>query len=373
MLGAEVEVDAPAVRGPTSGLAGGVALGALVVAGLAVGLLLAELLVRFVSPQLTYRYPRGLFVNDAECVYRLAPGFSGRMRTPEYTTTIRINADGLRADHELAARTPGVRRVLVLGDSFTMGHSVEQTETFEEVAARRLDAAGHGHVEILNAGVAGWSTREELAWLRSRGLGLAPDVVVLGLFVGNDIVDNARARTFSVRDGYLNQGVPAPGLLPISLRTFLARRSQLYALLAPVQRRLRGLPVTNGPDPLMIYGDGAGTAALWNTTEELIGAFVSTAHARGIPVALVIMPELIQIDGARWSSATKDRPGLDPLLPDRRLAEIATRLGVPLLDLEPALRAAGTTEPLYFPLDSHWTVAGNRVVGEALARFLAGR
>jgi len=54
----------------------------------------------------------------------------------------------------------------------------------------------------------------------------------------------------------------------------------------------------------------------------------------------------------------------------RRLSELAAELGVPCLDLTPALReAAAAGEPLYFALDPHWTPAGHRAAARVIARW----
>ena len=54
--------------------------------GLTTAIAGAELMVRVAAPQLTYRFPRGLFVADNATAYRLTPDFQGRLTTPEYGT-----------------------------------------------------------------------------------------------------------------------------------------------------------------------------------------------------------------------------------------------------------------------------------------------
>lgn len=107
------------------------------------------------------------------------------------------NAQGFRDARDWRyERTPGVRRVLVLGDSHTQGFECRQEQTFSAVLARTLGA------EVLNAGVSGFGTAEQLAFLEHEGLRYRPDVVVLAWFA-NDLDDNVKAGLFSVRDGVL--------------------------------------------------------------------------------------------------------------------------------------------------------------------------
>ena len=67
-----------------------------------------------------------------------------------------------------------MKRVLVLGDSFTWGFGVEQEQIFTEVIENsRKD------VEVINAGVSGYSPDQELIWLREQGMHFQPDLVLL--------------------------------------------------------------------------------------------------------------------------------------------------------------------------------------------------
>jgi hypothetical protein len=111
----------------------------------------------------------------------------------EFTT----NGKGLRDTREFPyAKAPGTLRVLALGDSNTQGYEVRQDATFSAVLERYLDAHGTP-AEVLNAGVSGFGTAEELAYLENEGFKYQPDVVVLGFFA-NDFEDNLKAGLFDL-------------------------------------------------------------------------------------------------------------------------------------------------------------------------------
>ncbi|MBI5802532.1 MAG: hypothetical protein HZA92_17635 [Verrucomicrobia bacterium] len=123
--------------------------------------------------------------------------FHHRSRDGEWE--FRINSAGLRNDREFARpKPPGVFRVLCLGDSHTQGYEVRQEHTYAAVLERFLNTNGW-RAEVINAGVSGFGTAEQVAYLESEGVKWQPDAVVLGFFA-NDYEDNLKAGLFQLAD-----------------------------------------------------------------------------------------------------------------------------------------------------------------------------
>src|SRR5262249_46061030 len=81
-------------------------------------------------------------------------------------------------------KPPGITRILFLGDDVVSGYGVAP----EEVIPKRLEAAlkARGRpVEVLNFGVSGYDTQQEVEFFQIRGIKYQPDVVVLA-YVLND-------------------------------------------------------------------------------------------------------------------------------------------------------------------------------------------
>ena len=81
---------------------------------------------------------------------------------------VRTNSLGLRDDEISRSKPDGEIRVLALGDSFTFALGVR----FEDLWVQQLEAAlnerwGTGRVQVINAAVAGYNTRQELLYLRA--------------------------------------------------------------------------------------------------------------------------------------------------------------------------------------------------------------
>jgi lysophospholipase L1-like esterase len=78
----------------------------------------------------------------------------------------------------------GKKRVLVLGDSFTEGSHVGEEDLFTNIIANK-----NPNLEVMNAGIGGWSTVQEYLYLRNAGIDLNPDLVLL-MFFENDLIEN---------------------------------------------------------------------------------------------------------------------------------------------------------------------------------------
>jgi hypothetical protein len=134
------------------------------------------------NPDLLFQY--GKFRASKTRIWELTPGWSGR----EGGGTVRISSQGLREREIPRPKPPGVFRIICLGDSVTFGHAVEAEEAFprrlEEVLSRRTGRP----VQVINAGVPGYSPFQELDWLQAEGWSYAPDLVLMG-FVLNDVVE----------------------------------------------------------------------------------------------------------------------------------------------------------------------------------------
>src|SRR5262249_28752753 len=120
---------------------------------------------------------------DRDVGWALVPGIRREAAVCRGTETVaryvvEVNALGQRDRPRTYARTPGRRRVLVLGDSFVEAMQVEFGETF---AARLEERLG---IEMLNAGVSGYSTDNEVRAFATRGGRYAADAVLLLVHVG---------------------------------------------------------------------------------------------------------------------------------------------------------------------------------------------
>ncbi|HKX46104.1 MAG TPA: GDSL-type esterase/lipase family protein, partial [Planctomycetota bacterium] len=119
-------------------------------------------------------------------VYGLRPGFDGPVLMGGGAVPLCTNSLGFRGPEWTRAKPPGTVRIVGLGDSVMMGYGVPIEESYLALLERQLAAARPGvRFECLDLGVAGYNTVQEVEVLRQVGLGLDPDLVLLGV-VPND-------------------------------------------------------------------------------------------------------------------------------------------------------------------------------------------
>lgn len=369
-----------------------------VLVGLLAPLLLMEVALRLFGPILPGNYDTGHYLERHPTLGHFnVPGFDGWIKTSEFTTRVRISPLGLRDSRTTYDRPSDVFRVLLLGDSFVEAVQVEATQT---VAARlevALQAQSSRRVEVINAGVAGYGTGQEMLLFEQEGAKYDPQVVVVVVFLGNDIGDNSYRHdpqrgepssrpTFELDSERMIRVVP--GAMPEARpdpRAVLRSCCLLYNVFETgVLLKLNNGPVRdqpefendarylvrslyeNDPDPEMVRS--------WRITERLLGLMRDRVRSENVQLVVVGAPDWLALDPAAWQERMGGSRAMSgryaPDKPSRMLSEIAGKMGVPYVDLLPILANAPTAEPLYFPIDSHWTPAGHAVVAEAIGAKL---
>lgn len=345
------------------------ALAALLLSAVVLALAL-ELVLRLVWDDFYLSKARGNIEFHPTRGWANKPSISVEYGKPEFKITVTHNSLGFRGP-ELPAERPADRiRVLALGDSMTYGLGVENDETFS-VWLERLDP----HLEVINAGVNGYSSAEELLLLQEVGLALKPEIVLLG-YLWNDIeAPRATHARFAVRDGVLER-LPVPESAYDELRRKRVRHSWLgrsYAYRFVSDRlkiarymleELLGVPSDEGRGMTDDEREQA-----WELVFALLRETARVSEESGARFVLVAIPDEIQVQ------PDVDVVGVDPGLftVQERLARLAEESGMALIDLLPGLRAAYARDgrSLYYRYDRHLNALGHREVARLILDGLA--
>ena len=256
-----------------------------------------------------------------------------------------VNSHGYRDRPRALARTEGVARVAVLGDSVTFGQGVAMEQAFPWVAEEALEG-----VEVLNLGQSGFDIQQVVAMARHR-LGVwKPDLVVYA-FHTNDRVETRYIRA-GRRARPLHVGTELSGWLA-SLRAHSA-----LVRLSLGARAARNSAVLGTDEQASFFDRWA---------PRLVEAVGET------PLVVFTVPHhrLAAEDCPSWSGdAAACRASQEAL---SQANAVFQALGVPVVPGLPALRRVDV-DALVLPHDPfHPSAEGHRVLGQALAEDLRGR
>lgn len=311
------------------------------------------------------RYVTGVQYGDFH-IRRNIPNHRYRHTSVDGKWDFNINGQGLRSDHDIPYEKPaGTIRILTLGDSFTIGFEVKAEETYSSILEDRLRKEGY-KVEVINAGVSGFSTAEELIYLEQEGLKFHPDFIVLG-FYDNDLTDNIRADLYRLYRGELilhqKEYLPAikqrDFLHSIPLYSWLSEHSYLHNYLTTAATMRVKSQVENENLKAMIEESGIESSHRNIKDYEAILAFAITQR----------MYQTAKKNGAYF--ILMDIPTFDTFVPSFPRIYDPKKVCDTFLNSRDVLEKHRAEGYLYRPhAQHHWTDISHRAAGEELARII---
>lgn len=325
------------------------------------GLLLSEIALRILGFKPLYVSPERdrFWQYDALLGWAHQPGQTGTFETEQFQTNVRINEKGLRDRSHSYEGQNGIKRILVLGDSFAWGYGVEESERFSQ----RLE--GYLGIEVINAGVSGYSTDQELLWYENEGVKYETDLVLL-VVTGNDVGDNHKQLVSSIyykprfvfQDGQLvTAGYPVPQtsvqgkfVYFLSQRSALAYFSTLryFDLQSWYSRTKKNADRNSSPGT-----DKKVASDPFELTIALIDEMKQIAASKGAAFMIV--------SNARWWNASSELSYED-------FVDAMRSNGFLVLDVEsmPGFDA----ETMVIQDDGHWSQTGHQFVAENIETFI---
>lgn len=281
-------------------------------------------------------YQRSL---DPVLRYELAPGKNGI-----------VNADGfIDRDYPLA-KPAGVKRIVGLGDSITMYQTVEGTNYLT-----RLETMLEG-VEVLNMGVGGYDTAQEVRLLELKGLRYDPDIVVVGYclndgfddyFIFNEVTNRlslVEERRAEIPELAEIEGMDGDGeQRSLAITRFFERKVQAASA-----------DLTKDEFYQLVFASKA-----WKSSAEALAKLATLSRERGLRVVLVVFPFMLE-----GESYFFDRM-------HERVRQEADKHGFGVVDLTEPFAAAGMVRLRVHPQDHiHPGDEGHKIAAEALAAWL---
>jgi lysophospholipase L1-like esterase len=312
------------------------------------------------EPQIVQRY-------DPEIRYTLVPDQRGWIDDGFVT----INSLGFRGRETKTPKPAGVYRIVTIGDSLTLGWGVNDDETFSAQLERQLQSHfPHRPIDVVNLGVSGYDTRQEVALLKRNLSQLDPDLVLVG-FYSNDVPDGLEDEesgggTTRIAIAHASAGqILHMNPRPSSWWEAALRHSRVAYTVGRALNRFMNRGEWGSSHFAMeldlLHGrDSPELDKAWAGVERQLSELQSLAESH-FAVGIVVLPCREQVTGefnqARYQS---------------RVREIAERVGFFVIDPLPALVAhRKDARDLFIAYDrNHPSAAGHRIIGETIADYL---
>lgn len=353
-----------------------------------------------------------VFILAGELVLRLADpllarsGLFGGTHTPAHLTPHRsvrgtighANSHGFRDKERRFERRSNVPRIVALGDSLTYGAGVQYDETFVALLEGGLQVRFPG-AEVINLGVPGWELPQEFHLLKDYGVRFQPDLVLLNLFVGNDIEKRRGAfreepfvvagRSFYVHTTgnrwhdtlgqdrwFLYHNLNYLGtMLGLHIRRWIGDDEPRTDFEPPLRTRTGYLKELDERTDIYLKEYLADTQVSWDRAKKTLNEIREFLAQTDIRFLIVLIPDHIQVDQVLQSEYLRaigvSRDRYDFRKPQRLLQEWCHSAAVPCANLLPVLTQDSEPARLYFLTDLHWTADGHRVAATYLTPLVS--
>ncbi|MBP0010367.1 MULTISPECIES: alginate O-acetyltransferase AlgX-related protein [unclassified Roseofilum] len=330
---------------------------------------------------------RGFYQYDPDMGFRVRPD------------TLGSNRFGFNDQDYPLERVPGTVRMMIVGDSFNWAGGLEgnYTTLLENQFAQTPDLPP---VEVINAGYPMTHAGEQLIMLQKFGLQYQPDLVVLGVFVGNDFIDaDPYRKRIVVNDTQIDidkrneiQILGYPIIFKSRLWMFIEQKYKVFQETAQIEQ-----PAWANPTPqeeqgtfteetfLKIQRARLEFCNLRAHTEgkyddrikylfDSITQMKQLLAERQIEFKVAIYPDEFQVSQALADQLFEmyqlNREDYDLNLMQKLLIEFLDREGISYIDMLDQFRQVGQTQTLYLLRDTHWNLAGNQLASEILYQNL---
>ena len=308
-------------------------------------------------------------IGDPYLGFVYPPFFHAEITSLDYHFTIESDEHGFRN----SKAWPDKAEVVIVGDSMAYGYGVEQRDAWPTLVDEALPG-----IHVVTLAMPGAVPQQYTRYFEKFGAALQPKVLIYTVFAGNDIVE---AETF---DRWLAAGSPDnyavwrffEGMVP-SMRSSILESSYLMLVLSSVRKSLRSefpstdVSLPNGGRLRLapnLYSDALrrdhpGDPG-FDSVVRAVAEARDRAQALGCQIVVMFVPTKENVypspDGAPFPSL------IGPLK-----EAVAGQPGMEVIDLTDSLRSlAATGAQLYFRVDGHPNVAGNRAIAAVVTRYL---
>ena len=371
--------------------------------------IVTEMVIRFVLP-----VSPSIYQPDPTLLHKLIPNsrkvFKHKKENGGEEIPIAINSLGFRGPE--LSKVPGIKRIIVYGDSFVEGEFSALAKTFAKQLEAKINTGSSGPIEVVNAGVVAYGP-DQISLKMDKELDkLHPDLVILAIFPGNDFGDLLRNKIYrldsnnklQVNDYFLGDSLrstlvkAAAGVnieyfrtmavaseayrnLSHSIMNFIDPDSYFETTLRFSREAYEDVALRHNYEVTNLFGDyyaadvalkpnDASSIYAIKLMENVIRKINLSVVSRKIPLILLIIPHPIDVCRQRHLQVNQSkykeykRSGLTDIVEN-----IAKRQEIPYLNLFSYFNEL-EADNLYFEIEDHWNDLGQSVAADLTAKLI---
>lgn len=373
-----------------------------------------------------YQNPMGSrYEYDSLLGWKKKSNYKGKSQASEYSVTYETNSKGLRGAEHPYKKESQAFRVLILGDSFTDGYTVNFNDLFSQILLGNLSKTGQKTFEVVNAGVSAYSTDQEMLYFETEGYKYEPDLTIL-MYYENDLHQNmmpfvSERKPYIVleNDSLIVKGIPVPKekeptnknenwgyhdevklygnnpSLMLKTKIWLFFNSELYKLTAQFLRNNKTIntlaikcglmegnikPEKSGHNEIQYYDvtlDPQKDYA-WQLEEKILLRLKNNIQQNNKRFLVFYIPHKMEVYDEDWDFFKKEfelNNQFDVCHIGQCLQKICMKNNIDFIYPLDALKQqanqfAATNERLYYKNDIHWNENGHQFAGEIIADYI---
>jgi lysophospholipase L1-like esterase len=309
-----------------------------------------------------------------------------QFRGQEYQYTQTINNLGFRGPDINLTNVKDRYRILMLGDSFTMGKGVSDDQTFSALLEKSLNK--DHKVQVFNAGVDSYAPILSYFQLTKDLPQLKSDLVILNLDM-SDLIQEAAYRKKAVygANGEILgiEGRKEDSKPPLRTRfrdwvdQHLYITRTIFFFIEEGEKRpdisIRNVVISPNFVTLRhtLADDSIDRTEQWENLFSSILKIKQYCDKNGMQFLLTIYPWGHQVNDKEWIPGRFRFIAKGSKISDKSIhtiEQLSKQNGIELLNVFPAFRSYSGSAPLYYSIDMHWTEAGHQIMARELEEYI---
>lgn len=311
---------------------------------------------------------------DSETVYSLIPDKSTHLKYNNYDYYVRTNSYGFNSEPiNLSAKAANEKRILIVGDAFSMPEGMEYTSAYPYLLEQKLRKEYPQFIiNVINAGVTGYGPIEEYSQLKKYISLVKPDIVINQFFVNefDDInIGKIERRTgigFFV-DKSLKKKYFGNDQIPVHLERYSQKKLGITDKLYPYNRCLLFYYENNAH----YYDDTVITkvSKYFDEMKQLCNNYNSKYIVMYVPGQIEVSKPK-DIAYYPYSKNLQDTTEFNFTKPQQIVNTLCNEKGILYINTKPYLKDF-PVQPVYFPESWHWNKTGHIAAANILDEFIS--